>query len=887
MSQQCISGLGIDMGPPIMSASASRKRSQTISNPQEYTESLNQYNNNRRHSQLLTRHPITSSSASDRKVRIASCQPGILGSRNRDANDSDASSYQEPKRYVSGPMNRNKLLSAAVAAVSNQDWNRSSSATPSDFYSSEASPDTESSATSYTSGSSSLKRNMTVRKQRSQPDLSRASTLIRTETLTKSALASSTSHGPPRPATSAMSRSQSSTDFVARQAQVDSGSGTGSTSLGRSKEIPRSGSRGALYGRGAGGASSSRGRHTRSATCDPRSAAQAILDNDTPTGLVPDGFGGFVEPKKAKQQVKMPSEKSSKGTPSDREDSQQSPVREQPSRPLPTQSTQPSHPTQPDHRRLSSQNGTASFRVGTFYGPDGSERARLDEDGRLSKMGSSQGKSSDGQSSSYSSSSYMTSSSQRSRALSQSGPRPQFMNSPSASGGSLTEGEESQSGKSDHSQRISHVRVRSHSQKFLRGLEGAEKGEAMVSLDSLNESFHQGDIIEPSKIKANNQGSILASPPRPVSPRHVASEGNVGSSHMMTRNYTAPVPGAMIRSMTDTEVTMGKKNNSQLERQHTLISTSANPARRSKELNRLLANNGRKLTSASSSAGDSISSASADSLASTKSLSRSGAIGQYSMPPAVLEQGRSGKNRVDVDLVLESDLVVEGGYLRGRLEIKVRKESDKDGALMLTQPKVRVVGFEELLNDDTRHIFYHHAAVIDGSPKIGSGASQPYVLHGTPSLSPEADNRQLLACFSSPADSEGYCIAREGTHSVPFAMELPIGKGAKGSYRGKHAIVRYIVIGSVKLKSANGSNRSIAHFYRHVELFPYLNPAVILSSSARPTQARASKGLFLGGNGKVHLSASLHRSTWVAGQRVYLNIKIDNETSKKVSLYHN
>lgn len=869
---QAMSGLGIDMGPPIMSASAGRKRSQTIaSGPQEYTESLNQYNNNRRHSQILTRHPTTSSSTSDRKVRIANGQPGILGSRGREADDSDSSSYQEPKRYASGPMNRNSRLSAAVAAVSDQDWDRSSSATPSDFYSSEASPDTESSATSYTSGSSSLKRNMTVRKQRSQPDLGRASTLVRTETLATSSL---TTHGQSRLGTSAMSRSQSSIDVIGRQGQVDSGSDTGSTSLGRSKEIPRSGSRGALHNRGARGASSSRGRHTRSATWDARSAAQAILDNDGSTKLIPDGFGGFIEPEKVENKTKMPLESSLESASLDRGEPHQPAVKEKTSRPL---------PTQPDQRRPSSHNATASLRVGTFYGPDGSERARLDEDGRLSKMGSCQGHSSDAQSTSHASSSYMTTSTQRSRALSQGGPRLEFMSSPNASRGSQTEGEESQSGKSDTSQRIAHVRVRSHSQKFLRGLEGAERGEAMVSLDHFNESFQQGDTIEPSRIKAHDQGSILVSPPRPAPPKHMVSEGNVGNGHDMARSYTAPIPGAIVRSMTDTEVTIGKKNASQLERQHTLISTSANPARRAKELNRLLANNGRKLTSASSSAGDSISSASSDSLVSTRSLSRSGAIGPNSMPPAVLEQGRSGKNRVDVDLVLESDLVVEGGYLRGRLEIKVRKESDKDGALMLTQPKVRVVGFEELLNDDTRHIFYHHATVIDGSPKIGSGASQPYVLHGTPSLSPEADNRMPLACFSSPADYEGYCVAKEGTHSVPFAMELPVGKGAKGSYRGKHAIVRYIVIGSVKLKSANGSNRSIAHFYRHVELFPYLNPAVILSSSSRPIQAKASKGLFLGGNGKVHLSASLHRSTWVAGQRVYVNIKIDNETSKKVS----
>lgn len=192
--------------------------------------------------------------------------------------------------------------------------------------------------------------------------------------------------------------------------------------------------------------------------------------------------------------------------------------------------------------------------------------------------------------------------------------------------------------------------------------------------------------------------------------------------------------------------------------------------------------------------------------------------------------------------------------------------------------------FTELLNDDTRHIFYHHATVVYGERKVG-GPARPYVLHGTPSLSsPEADGGwEPLPCFASHPDNEGFCRGKEGTHSIPFALEMPVGKGAKGSYRGKHALVRYIVIGSVKLKSSGSNpNRSIAHFYRHVELYPYLNPAVVLSSAHRPVQARASKGLFLGGSGKVHLTASLHRTTWVAGQRVYVNVNIQNDTSKKV-----
>jgi hypothetical protein len=156
-------------------------------------------------------------------------------------------------------------------------------------------------------------------------------------------------------------------------------------------------------------------------------------------------------------------------------------------------------------------------------------------------------------------------------------------------------------------------------------------------------------------------------------------------------------------------------------------------------------------------------------------------------------------------------------------------------------------------------------------------------LHGSPTLSaPEAAGAKH-PIYSSPADEDGYFPAKEGEHSIPFSLEIPIGKGAKGSYRGKHAIIRYIAIASVKLKSGDDANRSIAHFYRHVDLYPYLNPAVVLSSAAKPITATVAKGLFMGGPGKVQLTATLHRGTWVAGQKVYVRIGIKNESSKKVS----
>ncbi|UZJ56668.1 hypothetical protein CBS101457_005988 [Exobasidium rhododendri] len=863
-----ISGLGIDMGPPLGFTNANRKRAHTIdaSSTPEYTESLNQYNDQRLQSLLPARRPTSSSALPQRILSKKSADARSQGYRMPDGSESDSSStsgQSSAKRYTSGPMNRHKRLSVAVANLSDQAWDKNSSCASSDLYSSDASPETVSSVSSYSSGAksgtSSLKRNMTVRKQASQPDLGSAATLVSTETLRQSLSALRLSNGPPRADVAlGMVRSKSTVEITSFGKE-------GSTSLGRSNEIPRSGSRVSTYQR-------SRGRHVRSATWDPRSAAVVARENNG--GLIPDGFGGYVEAEQAEEQIKPGSVLIDASSPLEaRQESESSP-------PVPEQEEQDSSPNLA--KSVSSHSVVSTLRVGTFYAPDGSEVARLEEEDYCSRLGSSQSGSSVGHSSVSSKEMQSTTSSQRSQSQR---PRLQFMSSPGNYAGKESEADnlvdhEAVIVKSYIPKSVSQGNIRSH--RGWKGLEGAERGETMISLDAHNNSFAQGEVIGMQLADHESiLGSAMIDPTQRLQGLH---KGYVSDNGADRRAMTvAPI---LARSMTEVRSTTTTKiaNASQLDRQSTLISAS-NPARRSKELNRLLANNGgRKLasSSASISAGESVAGASNDRSTSARPLSRSNAVGQFSAPPATLEQSKMGKSRVDVDLVLESELVVEGGILSGRLEIKVRKNSDKDGPLMLTQPKVRVVGFEELLNDDTRHIFYHHATVIDGSPKIGSGPFQPYVLHGTPSLSPEADNRRPLACFASPADSEGFCVAKDGSHSIPFTLELPVGKGAKGSFRGKHAIVRYIVIGSVKLKSANGSNRSIAHFYRHVDLYPYLNPAVILSSSSRPVQANASKGLFLGGSGKVHLAASLHRSTWVAGQRIYVNIKIDNETNKKV-----
>lgn len=54
-----------------------------------------------------------------------------------------------------------------------------------------------------------------------------------------------------------------------------------------------------------------------------------------------------------------------------------------------------------------------------------------------------------------------------------------------------------------------------------------------------------------------------------------------------------------------------------------------------------------------------------------------------------LEAAKKGKARVEVDVVLERECVVEGGEVRGRIEVKVGKRGVRVG-----MGKVRVVGYE-------------------------------------------------------------------------------------------------------------------------------------------------------------------------------------------------
>lgn len=85
---------------------------------------------------------------------------------------------------------------------------------------------------------------------------------------------------------------------------------------------------------------------------------------------------------------------------------------------------------------------------------------------------------------------------------------------------------------------------------------------------------------------------------------------------------------------------------------------------------------------------------------------------------------------------------------------------------------------------------------------------------------------------------------------------------------------------SIKIKDGHG-RRSIAHFYRNIEIWPKLDPSAILSPTLRPLQVTVCKSPPKEPNGgRIKLTALLHRLYWISGQSCRIQITVENSTKR-------
>lgn len=233
-------------------------------------------------------------------------------------------------------------------------------------------------------------------------------------------------------------------------------------------------------------------------------------------------------------------------------------------------------------------------------------------------------------------------------------------------------------------------------------------------------------------------------------------------------------------------------------------------------------------------------------------------------PDALALESAKPRARVELDIVLESETCVQGGTLKGQITVHVRKNTDRaqNSPILLSKAKVRVVGYEAIPYGNTRCTFYQCTALL-------------------PHVAPAWDS-----VLASPPNQDGWAEAKQGIHILPFSFTLPadgscgIAKGALNIHSG--VALRYFAMVSLRLKDPETSAESVAHFYRSCEIWPRLSFATKLSPAPRPLVSEAAKSVFMGGSGKVRLTAAMHRLYWVAGQRCVIHLRVVNDSKKTV-----
>ncbi|KAF7311048.1 Polysaccharide lyase family 8 protein [Mycena chlorophos] len=218
-----------------------------------------------------------------------------------------------------------------------------------------------------------------------------------------------------------------------------------------------------------------------------------------------------------------------------------------------------------------------------------------------------------------------------------------------------------------------------------------------------------------------------------------------------------------------------------------------------------------------------------------------------------LEQAKP-RARVELDITLRNNVCVEGGSLCGLIKLRVRRDTSHN-SILVSDPKLRIIGLETANGD--YHSFYQHAASF---AEIGAKIDH----------------------IDTKADQEGFFRAREGVHRMNFSMHIPINHGARprGVVRASGFAVRYIVLVSIKVKDEN-NQRSIAHFYRDCEIYPRLDPTLVLAPAEKSPKATISQNLGSDSKGVVSLTVGVHRDCFVAGTHIPARIRIRNLNNSK------
>lgn len=193
-----------------------------------------------------------------------------------------------------------------------------------------------------------------------------------------------------------------------------------------------------------------------------------------------------------------------------------------------------------------------------------------------------------------------------------------------------------------------------------------------------------------------------------------------------------------------------------LSRHGTLLSADANPGRNAAELKSILGNSSARLKSGAT-------------------LLPGSGQSFHGEARTVLEQAKS-RARVELDIILCSKTCVQGGYIQGHIKVTIRSPTSKESPVMISDGKVRVIGFECISNEDDRYPFYQCSALLS---------------------TVTTTSEYLYGC---PYDAEGFAPAIEGVHALAFSMHLPMTTDdvPKGVFHTQTGVaVRYIAMVSV------------------------------------------------------------------------------------------